>query len=378
MRVFIHAIALSGCLAVMFAPAAAQPAVPAAEPSATEKTTEPAPWWSTLTLNGMVMTGYTWNTNDPPSRHNTYRVFDFDHDVMKLDAIELVLQRDAGDDGAGFRIDIAAGSSIPRVVRSRGLDMGDLDIQQAFLRYTAPVAGGLSIDAGKFITPAGYEVIDGYDGINDNASRSILFGYAIPFTHTGVRAALSLVDELSITAYLVNGWDVAVDNNSARTVGLHLVAAPIETLTLSGCLFHGVESDSVGPGPRTLVDVVAAWRPSSTVTVGVNADLASEAGATATGGDAEWSGIAGYLRLNIAERFSLSARAEVFDDRDGVRTGVVQTLQSYTLTPELRVADGLALRSDLRLDRSNEAVFETSSEPVSTQVTIGLQAVLTF
>jgi len=40
--------------------------------------------------------------------------------------------------------------------------------------------------AGKFVTLAGSEVI--WSPSNSNFSRSILFG-AIPFTHTGVRAA---------------------------------------------------------------------------------------------------------------------------------------------------------------------------------------------
>jgi hypothetical protein len=34
----------------------------------------------------------------------------------------------------------------------------------------------------------GYELIEGYDGYNDNYSRSLLFNYAIPLTHTGVKA----------------------------------------------------------------------------------------------------------------------------------------------------------------------------------------------
>ena len=45
--------------------------------------------------------------------------------------------------------------------------------------------GRLQVDAGKFVTPLGYEVIEGWDGYNDNASHSFLFGYAIPFTLEG-------------------------------------------------------------------------------------------------------------------------------------------------------------------------------------------------
>ena len=44
----------------------------------------------------------------------------------------------------------------------------------------------MQCDVGKFVTPIGAEVIESQD--NWNYTRSILFGYAIPFYHVGVRA----------------------------------------------------------------------------------------------------------------------------------------------------------------------------------------------
>ncbi len=46
----------------------------------------------------------------------------------------------------------------------------------------------MQIDAGKFVTPIGAEVIESQD--NWNYTRSTLFGYAIPFYHTGLRATV--------------------------------------------------------------------------------------------------------------------------------------------------------------------------------------------
>ena len=87
--------------------------------------------------------------------------------------------------------------AIPKVTRSTGLDAGDLDVQQAYLSYNAPFGNGLQVDIGKFTTHLGYELIEGYDGYNDNYSRSFLFGYAIPFAHTGVRTSYSFGDRVS-------------------------------------------------------------------------------------------------------------------------------------------------------------------------------------
>src|SRR5207244_8846514 len=122
-----------------------------------------------------------------------FRSFDFADNSFKLDLFELVLQRAAAKSGdAGFRVDIALGSSVPRVSSSHGLFRADsttedIDVQQAFASYVARLGSGLRIDVGKFVTLHGYEVIEGYDGWNDNATRSLLLGFPIPFPHHGPR-----------------------------------------------------------------------------------------------------------------------------------------------------------------------------------------------
>ena len=70
--------------------------------------------------------------------------------------------------------------------------------------------------------------------------------------------------------------------------------------------------------------------------------------------------MAGYLRLGVTPTFALAFRGEYFDDQDGVRTGTVQKLKEVTLTPELRVSSHLVLHADLRVDFSDEEVFEDS------------------
>ena len=143
---------------------------------------EAAPWYREIGLNGLVSVSYVGNFNSPASGKNQFRVFDADNGTFKLDVAELDVQRavsGAGD--VGFRVDIAFGS-ISKVTAASGLfrdengEAGDLDIHQAFLSYIAPAGRGLRFDAGKFTTHLGYEVIEGYDGFNDNQSHSFLFG----------------------------------------------------------------------------------------------------------------------------------------------------------------------------------------------------------
>jgi hypothetical protein len=133
----------------------------------------PTPWYQAIQVNGFVSASYSYNFNRPDTRTNTLRVFDFDDNTFKIDVFELVAQKPASNPrDAGFRADLAFGGSIPRVSAAAGMSAYDVDLQQAYASYIAALGSGLRLDAGKFITPFGYEVIEGYDGWNDHATRS--------------------------------------------------------------------------------------------------------------------------------------------------------------------------------------------------------------
>jgi hypothetical protein len=351
-----------------------------------ETTSEVVPWYQTIQVNGLVSGGYSYNFNRPDSRTNHLRVFDFDDNSAKVDVFELVVQKPAIQPGeTGFRADVTTGASIPRVSASAGLfrdrDTGeaeDIDLQQAYVTYVAPAGRGLRIDAGKFVTAMGYEVIEGYDGYNDNATRSLLFGYAIPFTHTGLRLSYAFTSALSAQLHIVNGWDNVADNNTGKSVGLQIAYAPISTLSLLFNAMSGPEQAENNDARRDMADVVAIWKPRSTLTLGLNADSGGEDEAAPDGGRAEWRGAAGYVRVGLAPRFAATLRAEVFDDPDGVRTGAAQTVREATLTPEWRVSDNLVFRADLRADQSTRDTFEKRDDATDSQTTVLLNALYMF
>ncbi|MBL0175573.1 MAG: porin [Ignavibacteria bacterium] len=341
--------------------------------------TAPKPWYSAIQVNGFVTSSLSYNLNTPDSRKNQYRVFDYDDNSFKIDACELVFHKDAGSPGdAGFRIDLTAGSSIPAIARSAGLNGGDFDVQQAYASYIAPIGRGLKIDAGKFVTHTGYELIDGHDGYNDNATRSFLFGYAIPFTHTGLRLGYGFSDAFGASLFLVNGWDVAVDNNRSKTVGAQLSLAPGGGVTCFVNALYGPERVGNNSDNRMLVDFCGTVALSDLVTVGINGDYGAEQRVLQGGGDARWMGVAAYLRLNLLADFSLALRGELFDDKDGVRTGTVQKLTGVTITPEYRPSPGFVVRADMRLDSSDQEVFEKIDTPSKSQSTICLNALFVF
>src|SRR5204862_309130 len=142
------------------------------------------------------------------------------------------------------------------LTQSAGLPIGDNSyLQQAFVSYLAPLGTGLRFDFGKFVTHLGYELIEGYDGYNDNYSRSLLFNYAIPLTHTGVKASYSISPKVSLMAMVVNGWDDAIDNNSSKSVGAQLMVKPADPVALYVNYIGGPENSDDNSSIRHVHDL---------------------------------------------------------------------------------------------------------------------------
>ena len=352
---------------------------PLAAQTASSDSTRPA-----IELHGLVSASFSYNLNQPGSRTNQFRVFDYDDDAFRVDEVELAVQRPVAAAGQfGFRVDFTAGA-VSRVVASRGLfrdstgEGQDIDLHQAFVSFIAPLGRGLRLDAGKFITGLGYEVIEGYDGWNDNATHSFLFGYAIPFTHTGVRASYAVSSVVSTMLMVANGWDDVQDNNRGKTVHFQLGLTPSGRLAVYLNGIAGPEQNNDDVHFRDVVDVVATWKPTNRLSFGLNGDWGRETNAAPGGLMAVWRGVAAYVRLAPAQRFALNLRAERFEDRDGARTGAAQTLSEITLTPELALGPCCLVRGDLRLDASDRAVFETRGAPGRTQPTVSVNALYHF
>jgi hypothetical protein len=344
---------------------------------AAEAKDAPAP---AIQINAFASADYTHNFNGPDSGLNAFRVFDGEDRTAALSVVELAVQKAAVKAwDLGFRADVVAGRSVPKVEAASGLfrdpDSGEAhnyDLQQAFASLVLPLGSGLKLDAGKFTTPLGYEVIEGYDGYNDNASRSFLFGYAIPFTHTGLRFAYAFSDHFSGQMLLVEGWDNDRDNNSAFSEGVQLAWTPGTALTLAFAAMVGPEQKDNNRNNREIYDLTAVWKAAPRLSFGLNADYGHETAALGPGRDAIWNGAALYAAYKFSDEFSLALRAERFDDRDGARTGTAQSLKEITVTPAYAFGKHVVVRGDLRLDTSDRSVFQKNGGMVRRQPTASL------
>lgn len=386
----------AGALSSIAATAAAWgAAVLAAEPTMPEKPGVPnlgqVMEASGIIFSGHIDTSYTSLSGSGAFTSGTAsRVFDTERDSFNLHQLDVTAAA-LPPDGFGGLVNVVAGSDA-RVIAAAGTTADDFDITQAYVHYAT---GPFMAIAGKYATLAGAEVIKA--PANTNLSRSILFGYAIPFTHTGVRAyfapggnAAAPDGKLLLIAGVNNGWDVlresqqaqATDGSTAdgKTLELGLAVSPFEFMSLAAAFYTGDESaGAAATGRRDLLDVVATFNVTDSLSLVLNYDTASQEDALAGGGKAKWDGLAAYVNYQLNDLWRVAFRTEYFDDQDGFRTGVVQTWKENTLTLAYAPNDNVELRGEVRYDKSDVASFaQTSGAPEDNQSSVGVEAIYKF
>ena len=164
------------------------------------------------------------------------RVFDLNQNGVTLQQASVTLAYQPAR-GVGFLVNpimgkdpltFAAYGINPNLIDSQWLAF---DVPQAFLQVAV---GSFTLIGGRFVTIAGAEVIDPTQ--NTNFSRSILFGYAIPFTNTGLRSVYVYSDKLTITVGVNDGWDNVRDWSRDKTIELGLTATfnPMFSFAIDG------------------------------------------------------------------------------------------------------------------------------------------------
>jgi hypothetical protein len=309
---------------------------------------------------------FTGGTND--------RVFDYAHNSFSLQAIDLTVAKLPAE-GYGGLVDLTMGKDASTIASTgTGYANQTFDITQAFVQYAT---GNWTTIAGKFVTMSGQEVIKTTG--DTNLSRSILFGYAIPFSHTGVRATYKVSDAVSLTGGVNNGWDQATDANSQKTIELGAMLNPAKSFALSAMVYSGAEPGAAGTGTRNLLDLVATITASDSLNFVLNYDNASQENAVAAGAKAKWNGLAGYVNYQINDPWRVSFRAETFKDADGYRTGIVQKWKEVTLTVGYAPTKSTELRGEVRKDTSDQAAFGYSDGIArKAQSSLGLEAIYKF
>ena len=347
-----------------------------------------------IKMYGFLEAGYTFQFSQPPGGVIAGNVFNTAQARIKMDAVDFNIERitDASAAAKNHTIDVGG-----RIEMMYGFDMAKIhsngmgfyggggfagngsggrqdpedqfDIPQAYVDVALPVGNGLLIRAGKFVTLMGTEVIDGPS--NPLYSHSYLFGYAIPFTHTGVLGNYAINDNWNIWAGITRGWNQSLKDNNGAIDFLGQVSWTSTDkndavwLTLS----EGPEATGDSGDYWTVFDFIYTHTFNKQFSVTVNADY-GDAPHALFPKSAQWGGVALYGKYVLSDYITLNARGEFYDDENGFTlTGIPHTQvyeatlgASITPMPNNEILKNLVVRPEVRLDYASKPFFDAGTD----------------
>ncbi len=368
-----------------------------------EKTEEVKP---KLTFSGYLDTYYFANLNNPASRSNL-GITKADGDIIPSNA--RAFEQRSGQFSLGLIqtkithttktteavADLAFGPNADlgnygNILGPLGLTTS-LAIKQLYIAYKP--TDKWTFTMGQFGTHIGYEVIDA--PVNYHYSLSNLFNNG-PFYHIGVKANYAISDKASLMAGIVNNIDNLNDNNKAKGFISQIFVSPVSGWNAYINYIYSNETSATGKTPEgnyySLLDLTTTYQITPKFMVGVNAATGTQAakiGTTTVKGN--WGGIAVYSNYALSDAFSLGARYENFDNKDGARglldaQGNGTSVNSFTITGNITLGEGhLLLKPELRIDTYPKIAgtlqkFEDADGKFTknAQTTLGMAAIYKF
>jgi hypothetical protein len=358
-----------------------------------------------IDIHAMGMFDYNYNFNNPHG-DTPLSTFNFKDSTFDVRQGSLFFERLRPDENWGFNLVMDFGSTAEAIAarwggsNSKGTSTNlcgnsgscEVEIREVWGTYKLPFAlpnsDKISVKGGKFVTLLGYEIIPTYTAFNDNISTSYLFGFSIPFTHTGVLFDVPIGDMFALDLGVVNGWDNVKDNNSGKTLLGGFKIAPLENLSSYIAWTVGPENDPTsagGPGAgsvRSVVTANVAYQATDMLGFALDSTWANDSNRlpsrSGTGTrSANWYGIAGYGTFNITPELRFALRAEWFDDPDGTQAGFDEagpvtgpypyegagaTYWEITPTFSYALTEHITMRAEYRHDEASAKVFPTGSD----------------
>jgi len=278
---------------------------------------------------------------------------------------------------------------------SEGGAVTEIEIDNLIFNMTPPALTSVSVGVGKFDTPIGFERDD--EPLNLQATTSFNFELARPAKMLGIVGRWAASPRVSVSGWVANGWDSAIDSNHGKTVGARLGLLPADRVSLGASVLYGPEpaEEDESTHDRYLVTADYVLQPTEDWIVAGEANFGGDRDSLQDGRDARWYGATATIFRRFSRSVGVAGRAEMFRDRDGARTGMPQTVSSFTLTPMYFLGVGregifaniehttfriprFQVRGDVRFNHSTEAVFDGRDAQVKWTVQYVAQLVATF
>ncbi|MDA0888951.1 MAG: outer membrane beta-barrel protein [Bacteroidetes bacterium] len=229
-------------------------------------------------------------------------------------------------------------------------------VNQLYVYYN--VSDSFTLTLGNFNTFLGYEVIS--PAANFNYSTSYMFSYG-PFSHTGLKADITLSDDISLMLGVLN----STDQTEAQPIGDDYMFGA--QLGLYGQYINLLTGGSVN---ATQIDFTGGIDLSDSFFLGVNATTYED-------DTIEFSGIALYPQYTFSDSFALGARYEAFTENGELGAFGDGDNTSFTITGSL-TSGNMTIKPEFRVDTASDKFYTNADGATDSLASFVVAAIYSF
>ena len=229
-------------------------------------------------------------------------------------------------------------------------------VNQLYVYYN--VSDSFTLTLGNFNTFLGYEVIS--PAANFNYSTSYMFSYG-PFSHTGLKADITLYDDISLMLGVLN----STDQTEAQPIGDdYMFGAQL------GLYGQYINLLTGGSANATQIDFTGGIDLSDSFFLGVNATTYED-------DTIEFSGIALYPQYTFSDSFALGARYEAFTENGELGAFGDGDNTSFTITGSL-TSGNMTIKPEFRVDTASDKFYTNADGATDSLASFVVAAIYSF
>ena len=308
-------------------------------------------------------TGYNWTSTRPGnnlwrSKGTTYKV---DEPQVNL-AMGYVSKKATPQSRWGMEFGLQAGADtdnlVPAPPPASNEPITNADSLRHLYRangsYLFSAGNGLELTGGLINSYIGYESFLAIQNVN--YTRGYILDF-VPYFFFGAQGAYPVSEDLTLSGYVVNGWNYLAKPNDVPSYGFQAAWQLSPQTTFTQNLYYGPDQgDTSIEYWRFFSDSIIEWK-NDRFLLAAAFDVGVEKQADVVGNPHySWMAAAIWFGWHIEGPWNLGVRPEFYWDPDGLGTGAEQTIQAYTVTLEYTFSpipsNTLVAALEYRYDRS--------------------------
>ncbi|WP_259015821.1 porin [Emticicia fluvialis] len=318
-----------------------------------------------LTFSGYVETYYSYDFSKPGNHEKA--PFFYNHNRHNELNLNLGLLKAAyATDKVRANVGIMAGTYAQyNMAAEQGLLK---NVYEANVGVKVSGKNNLWVDAGIMPSHIGFESAIGKDSWN--LTRSLLAENS-PYYESGVRLSYTSANEKWYLAGLVlNGWQriQRVPGNQTPAFGTQITYKPNSNVTLNWSSYAGDEQPDSLRRWRYFNNVYGQFQINKKLGLITGFDFGIEQKTNGSTRYNHWLSPVLIVRYSATDKLRLAARAEYYQDKNGViiATGTANGFQTlgYSLNMDYALANNLLWRVEGRLLDSKDRIFDNKSQVV--------------